>query len=358
MIELPYDLILDCKSKVFKLECKEKSQRIKKIHIKKYYIYKNYIYLRSEFKPTIIKAEFYARGKVLLSGEYFVVHGATSLALPTKLGQKMKIQELSGSEVIWNSFDNKGKKWFEAEIDLMGLDVVKSSDEQIGKYLKKLFKACCQNNSEFLSHWKKYKVDHYLEFPREWGLGSSSTLIYNMSGWADINPYHLYFDIADGSGYDVACAGADGPILYTLGDGSLNVEEVEVNYPFKDQLYFVPLGNKVSSNDAVKLAKKKNPDKKLIDKITHLSEKALELKTLKSLETWIKEHEDLVSSFIGMPRVKESNFSDYWGEIKSLGAWGGDMVLVTSEKPESEVAAYFEAKGYPTLLKYKDLIYK
>ena len=52
----------------------------------------------------------------------------------------MKIQELSGSEVIWNSFDNKGKKWFEAEIDLMGLDVVKSSDEQIGKYLKKLLK--------------------------------------------------------------------------------------------------------------------------------------------------------------------------------------------------------------------------
>ena len=75
---------------------------------------------------------------MLLSGEYFVVHGATSLALPTKLGQKMKIQELSGSEVIWNSFDNKGKKWFEAEIDLMGLDVVKIilNFSLIGKNIK------------------------------------------------------------------------------------------------------------------------------------------------------------------------------------------------------------------------------
>lgn len=295
---------------------------------------------------------------MLLSGEYFVLHGATALALPTKLGQKMKIQELSGSEVIWNSYDNHGKKWFEAEIDLMGLDVVESSDEQIGKFLKKLFKACCQNNSEFLSHWKKYKIDHYLEFPREWGLGSSSTLIYNMSGWADVNPYHLYFDVSDGSGYDVACAGADGPILYTLGDGSLNVEEVEIPFTFKENLYFVPLGNKVSSNDAVKLAKKKNPEKKIIDRISSLSEKVLELKTLNSFNSWIEEHENIVSQFIGTTRIKQSHFPDFWGEIKSLGAWGGDMILVTSDKSRAETESYFKSKSYDTVLSYKELILK
>ena len=69
---------------------------------------------------------------------------------------------------------------FSAEIDLMGFDVTESTDESISKFLRKLLKACCQNNSEFLSHWKKYKVDHYLEFPLEWGLGSSSTLIHNI----------------------------------------------------------------------------------------------------------------------------------------------------------------------------------
>lgn len=270
----------------------------------------------------------------------------------------MKVQELSGSEVIWNSYDHLGKKWYEAEIDLMGLDVVESSDEQIGKYLRKLFKACCQNNSEFLSHWKKYKIDHYLEFPREWGLGSSSTLIYNMANWADVNPYHLYFDVADGSAYDVACAGADGPILYTLGDGSLNVEEVEINYGFKDNIYFLPMGNKVSSQDAVKEAKKKNPDKKIIDKISQLSEKALDIKTLSAFNSWIVEHENLLAQYLGNKRMKELHFADYWGEVKSLGAWGGDMLLITSDKSKQETELYFQSKNYPTLISYKDLIYK
>ena len=56
----------------------------------------------------------------------------------------MKVQELSGSEVLWNSYDENGKKWFSAEIDLMGFDVVETTDPDIGKYLRKLFKACCQ----------------------------------------------------------------------------------------------------------------------------------------------------------------------------------------------------------------------
>ena len=179
-----------------------------------------------------------------------------------------------------------------------------------------------------------------------------------MSGWADVNPYHLYFDVSDGSGYDVACAGADGPILYTLGDGSLNVEEVEIPFTFKENLYFVPLGNKVSSNDAVKLAKKKNPEKKIIDRISSLSEKVLELKTLNSFNSWIEEHENIVSQFIGTARIKQSHFPDFWGEIKSLGAWGGDMILVTSDKSRAETESYFKSKSYDTVLSYKELILK
>lgn len=282
--------------------------------------------------------------------------GATALALPSKLGQRMKVQELNGSEILWNSYGPDGKKWFTAEIDLMGFDVVESSDPQIGKYLRKLLKACCQNNSEFLSHWKKYKVDHYLEFPMEWGLGSSSTLIHNMASWADISPYHLYFDVEEGSGYDVACAGAEGPILYTLGDGSIDLEETEFEPKFTDKLFFLPLGKKISTRDAIQNLKKSKPEKKLIDGATELTKSLMNISSIDAFEAWIKEHEELIHRYTGLTRIKDQLFPEYTGEVKSLGAWGGDMVLVSLKSSFSDAENYFKSKGFDKLIPYKDLV--
>ncbi len=314
-------------------------------------------YLRQDLTKTKdIKAEYYARGKVLLSAEYLVLFGATGLALPSRLGQKMKVQELNGSEIIWNAFDVHGKKWFSAEIDLMGFDVVETTDPQTGKYLRKILKACCQNNSEFLSHWKKYKVDHFLEFPQEWGLGSSSTLIYNMAAWADVNPYHLYFDVEEGSGYDVACAGAQGPILYTLGDGSIDIEELDYKPPFAEKLYFVALNHKTDSREAVSEVKNKKPTKDQIQRATELTEKVIDIRSFDAFEQWIRDHEALIASFLNRERVKEGFFRDFWGEVKSLGAWGGDLVLATSNKDRSETENYFKSKGYSGIIPYSELI--
>ena len=268
----------------------------------------------------------------------------------------MKVQELNGSEILWNSFGPDGKKWFSAEIDLMGFNVEESTDEQTGKYLRKMLKACCQNNSEFLSHWKKYKVDHFLEFPIEWGLGSSSTLIHNMASWADVSPYHLYFDVEEGSGYDVACAGAEGPILYTLGDGSIDLEEIEFQPKFIDKLYFLPLGKKINSKEAIQNLKKSKPDKKLIEEATELTKKLLGIQSLDAFESWINEHEQLIKNFTGLQRIKDQLFSDYPGEVKSLGAWGGDMVLITSKSNQSETENYFKSKGFDKIIPYQDLI--
>ena len=58
------------------------------------------------------------------------------------------------------------------------------------------------------------KLKHNWNFLWIGGLGSSSTLIYCVAEWAEVNPLMLYFKIDDGSGYDVACAFADGPITY------------------------------------------------------------------------------------------------------------------------------------------------
>ena len=45
--------------------------------------------------------------------------------------------------------------------------------------------------------------------------------------------------------------------------------------------------------------------------------------------------------------------SDFDGEIKSLGAWGGDFILATSDENPS---TYFKAKGFETILPYSEMI--
>ena len=55
-----------------------------------------------------------------------------------------------------------------------------------------------------------------LDFDPNWGLGSSSTLIANLAQWANVNPYELLKLTFGGSGYDLACATAEGPIYYQL----------------------------------------------------------------------------------------------------------------------------------------------
>jgi len=68
------------------------------------------------------------------------------------------------------------------------------------------------------------------------------------------------------------------------------------------------------------------------------------------------EHENIISELIDFEKVKSIYFSDYWGTVKSLGAWGGDFVLVTSDRSEKETKKYFNEKGFNVFLKYEDLI--
>jgi hypothetical protein len=54
-----------------------------------------------------------------------------------------------------------------------------------------------------------------------------------------------------------------------------------------------------------------------------------------------------------MKTVQEALFSDFKGVVKSLGAWGGDFVLVISKENPKE---YFNSKGYEVLISYQDMI--
>ena len=292
-----------------------------------------------------------------MSGEYFVLQGAKSIALPTKLGQTMKVSEASGSELVWKSYRRNGDLWFEAKYDLLGIDLIKTTDEEIATRLRKIIRAAIRNNSEFLSKWKKYKVETFLEFEPEWGLGSSSTLIHTIAQWAEVSPFHVFFALEDGSGYDIACANADGPIYYQLKDDQISFGPSDFNPKFKKQLYFIYSGQKQNSRESVKAFNKKAPaSAKLIDEISALSEEMESAKTLSSFEKLMDQHEEVLSKNLDFEKIKSERFSDYWGSIKSLGAWGGDFILATSEEDPKKTSQYFKNKGLDICYTFDDLI--
>jgi len=76
-----------------------------------------------------------------------------------------------------------------------------------------------------------------------------------------------------------------------------------------------------------------------------------------TLSTVLKQHEKQMSEVLDLPEIQKNLFSDFNGVIKSLGAWGGDFVMVLSKENPS---LYFREKGYDTIapLHGNDLIKK
>lgn len=74
---------------------------------------------------------------------------------------------------------------------------------------------------------------------------------------------------------------------------------------------------------------------------------------MKTFAHSLKNTERLISNSLDIPTVQSHLFPDFPGEIKSLGAWGGDFILAASNE---DVINYFKSKGYPTIIRYSDMI--
>ena len=297
-------------------------------------------------------------GKLLLSGEYFVLDGANALALPTRLGQRFKVKEQSrGYDLVWKSYDRDENLWFEAKYSLYNFKILQSTDEEKAKWLGKLIHACCKQNSEFLSTWKGYQVISNIDYPIEWGLGSSSTLINFLAEWADINPYILLFDTLGGSGYDVACARAEGPLIYQMGEESISIDHLGKSLPGSKYLYFVYSGiTQETQQEVDQYQKKIKPDTDLIKRISEISLDFSSTSSYSKLVELVGEHEEIMSGYLEKKKIKDSLFPDFWGQIKSLGAWGGDFYLAVSNKGKEKTQEYFKAKGYTEFFEYDQII--
>ena len=283
--------------------------------------------------------------------------GAKAIALPCKKGQSLHVKPLRGSDLVWESFDENGDLWFETQISLYDFKPIRTSDDDVSYFLHKLLRGAVRLNSEFLNNWNGFRINTFLEFPRNWGLGSSSSLIYAVSEWADVNPFLLYYEIANGSAFDVACAFADKPITYTKSDDEISYSELELSFPFDKCLFLVHRGKKQNTEAAINYYKKatKQSDS-FVQSISEISDSIISCKDKSEFEKLLQEHESLISSVIGIPPVQKEKFGDFNGTIKSLGAWGGDFMLVVANEPEVKVKEYFAGKGLKTVLPYSDLV--
>ncbi len=301
------------------------------------------------------KSSYEARGKVLLSGEYLVLDGALALGIPLNLGQRMTVTEGSGLDIIWQSYQPDGNMWFKGKFDLFGFEAEKTTDKKIADTLSTILEAAVRLNSDFLSKWKKYRVNTYLDFDPEWGLGSSSTLISCVAEWADVDPFDLLEATFGGSGYDIACAKADGPIFFQSDNENYSVDPADFFPAFEDQLYLVYTGKKQNTQKEIANYKSKRINGREVDEISQISRSLCTVNELKYFEELLQDHENLISEVIGQPRVKKQVFEDYWGEVKSLGAWGGDFVIATSDRSPKQTQEYFNQKGFDVFFGYKDL---
>jgi mevalonate kinase len=305
---------------------------------------------------------YYSNGKLLLSGEYLVLDGAKSLALPTKFGQGLVVEKIEKPQLIWGSFSDTGECWFEAVFDLPKLRLVnctfnsdkEGSAEVIAETLLEILMEAQRVNPNFLNSENGFVVKTNLTFPRNWGLGSSSTLINSIASWAKVDAFQLLWNSFKGSGYDIACAQNNSPIFYQIEDKKPMVTQVEFNPNFKENLFFLYLNEKQDSKEGI--AKFRENGIGFQNEITHISAIAdafLRSDSIVDFNRLIVEHEQIISSIIKLQPVKEKLFSDYFGEVKSLGAWGGDFVMVTGNE---DTRAYFKKKGFETVLTYSEMI--
>ena len=305
---------------------------------------------------------YYSNGKLLLTGEYLVLDGAKSLALPTKFGQDLVVQKMKEQQLIWGSFTHTGECWFEAVFDLQKLRLVsctfnskkEGNGEIIAETLLDILKEAKKINPSFLASENGFVVKTALTFPRDWGLGSSSTLINSIASWAKVDAFQLLWNSFKGSGYDIACAQNERAIFYQLENDRPIVEPVNFNPNFKENLFFVHLNQKQDSKEGIlKFRQREQSFQKEIEQISTISDEFLKATSLVDFNKLIVEHEQIISSIIKLKPVKEKLFLDYFGEIKSLGAWGGDFVLVTGN---DETSRYFKKKGFDTVLSYSEII--
>lgn len=298
-----------------------------------------------------------ANGKLLLTGEYLVLDGATALAFPTQLGQTLTTWPTGDDRITWVASDINGV-WFTAEYSLSTFALIQTSDQNIALTLQKMLTEAAALN---LQHnvTNGIHINTELNFNRFMGLGSSSTVIALIAGLFEIDKFKLHKCVSTGSGYDIACTDISHPIFYTrISEAEAVISPVNFNPGFMSNLYLAWLGKKQDTNAEINVYKNiiKGDKEKCIKKATEITLALPEVKELTTFTSLIEVHEEMIGTILYRDTIKRVMFNDFKGCIKSLGAWGGDFVLACSDMNEQYVFDYFAKKDINTVYHFKDLV--
>lgn len=305
---------------------------------------------------------YHSNGKFLLTGEYLVLKGALALATPLKFGQSLTVKTVSEPFLHWDAYKPDGP-WFSVTLNPQNLDIIDCDDQPKAEKLVQILKAVCELKPNAFNDGLHFET--HLDFDPNWGLGSSSTLISNLARWAEVDPYELLKLTFGGSGYDIACATAEGPIYYQLKaevpepveTPTPLVKSVDFNPPFAEHLFFVYQGQKQSSSKEIKaFLAKANPDdlQKDIEAVSEISRAVPQCHSLDEFAMLMQCHERIIARCIGQEPVQK-RFPGFEGTLKSLGAWGGDFILAATEWDEKQVREFFKGKGLETVFGYKEI---
>lgn len=300
---------------------------------------------------------YYSHGKLLLTAEYVVLDGAEALGLPTKFGQQLKVNTTNLAKTInWKSLLHNQEIWLDFQFKWdENFKFSSNSSLPEAKKLVEIFNWLAQQNSALFAKEQGYSFISTLEFPKNWGLGSSSTLVNNLAQWANVNAFALQDFAFGGSGYDVACAQNITPILFQKNQLQPKFQQVQFQPEFKNQLFFVYLNQKQNSRDAIQQYRSQSPEnvELAVNRINAITHQILEVKQIEDFEALLKSHEKIIASLLGQFPIQKQRFPDYPRTLKSLGAWGGDFILAVGDLQDRK---YFQQKGFETILSYEEMI--
>lgn len=346
--------------------------------------------------PTNLRTmqQFYGHGKLLLTGEYTVLDGALALAIPTRQGQRLRLEDQIGSSALdWTSYDHQGNKWLALRWEPYPTNRLQLScgDPSLADRLLTILRVAIQLRGGDFSLLTGKKVTSHLDFDRHWGLGSSSTLIHCLASWLEVDAFALLEATFGGSGYDLACAAAKGPILFQRQNGLPVWKEIDWKPSWLDKTYFLYLNQKQNSREGIAHYRQRLVQEEDLDAISlntaqlvgtrllHLpysyecpppeghSERTAKNNapspswavkdgltseypaSLEQSQAILAQHEATIARLTQQPAI-QTTFPDFPGQLKSLGAWGGDFVWVLTELEEADCRQYFSQRGYDICL--------
>lgn len=299
---------------------------------------------------------FSASGKLLLFGEYLVLRGASSIVMPLRYKQTLTLSPHSSENIVWNCFEEKNR-WLQIEFS-PELHILSTSDESKAVIVQNLLQLIQKEKYGLKIAGQNFHFE--IDFQRNYGFGTSSTFLSLLSQWSGVNPYLLLEKSFGGSGFDIAAATQKSLFVYKAESQDAaavrNTSPASIAPAITEKLLFAYLGKKQKSTAEISSFKAISTSGQQVNKMNAIVDAVLKGGHIEDFELLVAESEKLISGIIKMAPVKEKVFADYPYAIKSLGAWGGDIVMATF-RDEAAARNYFRDKGLSPIFSYEQLKY-